>query len=693
MTQGENLRVLIFEENVSEAESLANLLRSADHSLHMDFISEAGKLETVPETDIPDTLVCSSRESSPDFLDTQFLVAERHPDLPIITITGTSPEDGMVEANHSGYATLLAYDRPEDIRCVFSKEFETLRLRKDLDKHIRELRAAELRCHAFIDRSSDAVAYLHDGMHVYANRSYRDLFAISTREDIEGTPLLDMVDKSQHEEFRTFLRNYQKHPGSADTLRISCLSVGGEAFVSNMEFCHARFDGEDCTQVIIRPCHSAADLEKKLDAMSRNDILTGLYNRQHFMRILEDRVSSRQDDDGACALIYILLDNFKSVRESTGVAASDFLLRDIARLLERHIELQDCAARFGEYSFTLLHHNSSKEKIQAPGEKLLRDIDTHASEIDGHTLRTTCSIGICAITGHSSNAQDVLSRADLACEVARSSGGNRIHTHSVAVDKHLAGEADQNWHKIIRKTIDDNRFYLVYQPIVSLKGESDERYEVLLGVVDEEGHVILPGQFLAIAGQVNLSGEIDRWVINRVFSQLVKMREQNREISFFIKLSNNSLTDARLPDWINQRLEQYRLVSDGIIFEIPELTAIGDLKNSMLSVRSMEKIHCKVALEHYGRSNQPQLLNHLPADFLKIDSSLISNLATSKENQGQVKEIVTLAKSHGQRCVAECVEEAGDLALLWQYGVDFIQGNFVQEPNRQPGYEFGGEVA
>ena len=247
--------------------------------------------------------------------------------------------------------------------------------------------------------------------------------------------------------------------------------------------------------------------------------------------------------------------------------------------MEEHTDRQDCVARFGEYAFAILHYDSSKEKIQALGEKLLHDIAAHVSEIDGHSLNTTGSIGICAVTGHSSNAQDVLSRADLACEVARSSGGNQ-HTYAQRRRRRTLCQVkiDRHWHEVIRKTIDENRFYLVYQPIVSLKGDRGKRYEVLLRVVDEQGHVILPGQFLAIAEQAGLSGEIDRWIINCAFKQLAKMRENNREISFFIKLSNTTLTDSKLPDWINLRLEHYRLVSDGIIFEIPELTAAGDLK-------------------------------------------------------------------------------------------------------------------
>jgi diguanylate cyclase (GGDEF)-like protein len=693
VTHGENLHVLIFEEDANTAESLVNLLGESGQPLQLAHVSDTGKLETALEANAPDILVCGARQASSAFAATQALLAACDPDFPVITITDIHPEGAMVEANPAGAAQLLAYDRPDEIRRAFSREVEILGLRRKLDMLGCRLHAAEQRCHAFIEQSSDAVAYLHDDIHVYANRAYMDLFAISTREDIEGTSILDLVNSDEHEHFGKFLHNYRQQQEAVQALHVHCLRSGGSTFASNMEFSPAVMDGVDCTQVIIRPRHSNAELEKKLDALSKNDILTGLYNRPHFMHVLGESINNQQQESGSSALIYILLDNFKSIRENVGVAASDFLLRDIAGLVEKHAGRRDCVARFGEYAFTILHHDKSKEKIQALGEKLLHDIAAHVSGIDGHSLSTTSSIGICAITGHAKNAQDVLSRADLACEVARSAGGNQIHTHSVAVDEHLSGEDNSHCHDIIRKTIDENRFYLVYQPIVSLKGNSGERYEVLLRVVDEAGHVILPGQFLGIAEQTGLSGEIDRWIINRAFRQLATMRGNGRDISFFIKLSGNSLTDSKLPEWINMRLKHYRLVSDGIIFEIPELVAVRDLKNSIIFCRSMEKIHCKVALEHYGRSNQPQLLNHLPADFLKIDGSLINNLAAKEENQAQVKGVVSLAHKHGKKCVAEHVEEAGDLALLWQYGMDFIQGNFVQEPSRRLNYDFEGEIA
>jgi EAL domain-containing protein (putative c-di-GMP-specific phosphodiesterase class I) len=107
----------------------------------------------------------------------------------------------------------------------------------------------------------------------------------------------------------------------------------------------------------------------------------------------------------------------------------------------------------------------------------------------------------------------------------------------------------------------------------------------------------------------------------------------------------------------------------------------------------MQNLHCKVAIEHYGCANQPQLIQQLPVDMLKIDGSLIDSLASSEEHQEKIKAIIGLARNSSIQCVAERVEDASDLAKLWEYGVDFIQGNFVQEPSKKLEHDFGEELA
>jgi len=107
----------------------------------------------------------------------------------------------------------------------------------------------------------------------------------------------------------------------------------------------------------------------------------------------------------------------------------------------------------------------------------------------------------------------------------------------------------------------------------------------------------------------------------------------------------------------------------------------------------MKELQCKVAMEHYSASSQPQLLKHVPVDILKIDRKLIEGLAENKDYQSRVKELVTLAHENGRQCIAVCVENPASLAMLWQYGLDMIQGNFIQEPDRELAYNFEDEIA
>jgi diguanylate cyclase (GGDEF)-like protein/PAS domain S-box-containing protein len=612
--------------------------------------------------------------------------------IPVIAIADEAPESAVIAARKAGIRALVSYGQPENLQQAARTELDTILLKAQLVSLQAALADTDKRCQQLIENSSDAIAYIHEGMHVYTNQPYMDLFGINTREDIYGTPVLDMIKPGARDTFKDFLRSYRDSADADSRFRIDCIRPDGECFASVMELTATTLDDEPCTQVMIRPQTSSRELEEKIDTLSRQDLLTGLFNRQHFMERLGQSIYSSPGGHEQRALIYILIDNFKNIRENTGIAASDTALRNLARVIETNSGARDCVARFGEHAFTILHHAASREKIQALAEKLLHDISAHITEFEGHSITTTGSIGICAINEHSQCAQTVLSRADLACEVARSSGGNRIHTHSTTVDERIGQEQEDEWDEIIRNTIDEQRFYLVYQPIVSLRGDTRERYEVLLRIVDEHGHVILPGQFLSIAEKSGLGGEIDRWVIGTAFQRLAELDREVTDATFFIKLSGSTISDTSLPEWLHGKLRQLRLGSEQVVFEIPEQVANNDLTSARTFITAMQQFRCQVALEHYGCGDQPQLIRHLPVGLLKIDGSLIEGLAASQTNQQKVRSIVELAREHGMQSIAERVDDAADLAMLWQYGVDLIQGNFVQEPDRKLEYNFEGEM-
>jgi len=689
---GDQLRLLVVEKTRNDAEALVAVLRSRGYSIDYIHVVNTTSLKKQLNMQAPDIVLCGSGRSLPPPKTVLAIIRQHGLSIPVISITDGLSETALDAAQKTGISALVSYGCPVHLELAVHQTAVSLQLQQRLAALEEALHASESRCQSLVEKSSDAIACFRGTTLCYANRPYLDLFAISDPASINNIPLLDTISSAQHELFSGFLENFLAGDTAANELQIDCRNADGEVFESVVELGQATLDGMPCTQMVIHAKNKSTVLEHRIETLSHRDILTGLNNREQFMELLQQGVSQRQEGTQEAALVYLLLDRFKSIREEVGIAASDMVLRDIARLIEEQAGADDHVARFGEYAFTLLRRGTDLEETHTLAENLLRSIARHVSEVEGRSISTTCSIGICAVTPHSRNAQNVVSRADLACEVARSSGGNQVHIHSTAVDEQLALDQEQCRDSVIRRTLDENRLSLVFLPIVSLKGTAGQRYEVLLRVVDEAGHVILPGEFLAIAAKTGHCGEIDRWIINTAFRTLAERRRHGSNISFFIKLSDASLNDAELPGWINQKLKEHRLVSDGVIFEIPESTAIDNLKNSMVFVKAMQKLHCKVAIEHYGRSSKVRLLKHLPVDVIKIDGSLVENLAASREKQERVREIAELARDHHKLCTAERVDSASDLATLWQYGIDFIQGNFAQEPSRELGYDFEGET-
>lgn len=692
VTTGDHLRLLVVEKSKHAAESLAAVLRDAGYTIEYSHVVKTKSLKSQLNRQAHDIVLCGSGGSLPKPRTVLSALGQSGLTTPVIAIAEDAPEQAIVAAQKTGVSTLVSYDCPEHLQLAVDQAVAARQLQQRVSALEEALHNSEDRCQALVENSSNAVACFRGDLLCYANRPYRDLFAISDPAAIGETRLLDTISSEQHELFSGFLENFLSGDIAANKLQVDCRNADGEVFAGAVELNMATLDGIPCTQMVIHAKSMNTVLEHRIETLSQQDILTGLNNREQFMELLEQCVSKQQADTDEAVLVYILLDNFKSIREEVGIAASDMVLRDIAKLIEDHAGADDQIARFGEYAFTLLREGVTLEESRDLGETLLHSIDSHVSEVEGRSISTTGSIGICAVSLRSGNAENVVSRADLACEVARSSGGNQVHIHSTEVDEQLTQDHEQHRDSMIRKTIDENRFSLVFLPIVSLKNESGQRYEVLLRVVDEEGNAILPGEFLTIAAKTGYSGEIDRWIINEAFRTLAERRSNGSNISFYIKLSDSTLTDAELPGWINQKLKEHRLVTDGVVFEIPERTAINDLKNSIAFVKTMQKLHCKVALEHYGCSNKVPLLKQLPVDAIKIDGSLVEKLAAHKDKQARVKDIVELARKHGKICIAERVDNASDLAVLWQYGIDYIQGHFAQEPSKELNYEFEGQI-
>jgi diguanylate cyclase (GGDEF)-like protein/PAS domain S-box-containing protein len=421
--------------------------------------------------------------------------------------------------------------------------------------------------------------------------------------------------------------------------------------------------------------------QHQLSYHAEHDSLTGLFNRNYFQQELERTVARVARSGTACALFYIDLDQFKYINDTLGHAAGDRLLVDVATLLSSHVRDGDLLARFGGDEFTLLLYNIDKRDVMNVAENFRALCDDYRFVEDDTTCNIACSIGVTMIDRHVATAEDALSHADLACNMAKQQGRNRAKLYNPADSDKAGMAADMGWAARVREMLEHDRFKLVYQPIVSTVDGHVMDYEVLVRMICDDGQVILPGGFMPAAERFGLIHSVDRWIVERAIRQLAALHAQGQQASFSINLSGQAFEDVTLLPLIKNLLGETGLEPTWLTFEITETAAIANLAAAEEFISALKDIGCQFALDDFGSGfSSFAYLKHLPVDKLKIDGGFVKGMAHSSVDQAMVESMNQIAHALGKQTIAECVENEETLQILRQMGVDRAQGNYIGRP-------------
>jgi EAL domain-containing protein (putative c-di-GMP-specific phosphodiesterase class I) len=215
------------------------------------------------------------------------------------------------------------------------------------------------------------------------------------------------------------------------------------------------------------------------------------------------------------------------------------------------------------------------------------------------------------------------------------------------------------------------------QPIASLLGEDKGMFDVLVRMIDEQGQELLPAEFMAAAERNDLMKHIDRWIIGAAMSFCASRPVKQ----LFVRLSKDSVRDKSLLQWLSNQLKATRIDANRIAFQVSEQVAAEYLADTTELANGLRKAGFLFALEHFGTGRDPKrLLAHLPVNYIKVDGTLMQGLSVDQNLQQRVREFVDQAKSKQVGTIAERVQDANTMAVLWQLGIEFIQGYFVNEP-------------
>lgn len=438
--------------------------------------------------------------------------------------------------------------------------------------------------------------------------------------------------------------------------------------------------------VVFRDVAEAQALRHLLSYQATHDALTGLVNRQEFERRLERMLIETQRDGEAGALLYLDLDRFKVVNDTCGHTAGDQLLRQITACLQEHLRGRDTLARLGGDEFGVLLEHCPLDKALHIATALRDAAQDYCFVWEGKPFSVGASIGVVPLSATIVSVSAALAAADAACYAAKEQGRNRVYLYQPDDALLIQQHTQMQWVSRLTHALDANRFRLYQQVIAPLgqHGRNRPHHEVLLRLLDEEGHVVEPMAFVPAAERYNLMPAIDRWVVREVLSRHAVQRRHaplaERPI-FAINLSGSSLADEGLAEFVRGLLVEHGVPADMLCFEISEAAVIANLSHVVQFIRTLKREGCLFALDNFGSGISSFIfLKQLPVDFLKIDGSFIRTVVKDRLTRAMTEAINRVAHVMAIETVAECVESASILALLKELGVDHAQGYALARP-------------
>jgi diguanylate cyclase (GGDEF)-like protein/PAS domain S-box-containing protein len=443
--------------------------------------------------------------------------------------------------------------------------------------------------------------------------------------------------------------------------------------------------------VVFHDVSQIQEMALQLTWQASHDALTGLVNRREFERRLAGLIDAARADSKQHALLYMDLDNFKTVNDTCGHAAGDELLLQLTTVMQTRMRGSDTLARLGGDEFGALLEACPLDQAVRIANGLREAVRDFRFIWQDKTFGIGVSTGLVTIDG-TENVSRVLASADATCYEAKSKGRDRVQVHRPQHEQPGAQNADLQMVSQINHAFELGNFRLYRQKIISLNAgeENEPHYEILVRMVDRGGSLIPPSGFMAAAERYNLLSSIERWVISTLVEFLHRQCESGalpREPAaltgafYAVNLSGVSINDASFTDFVRQLLTRFQLPRGLLCFEVTETTAISNLTKAAHLMHELKTMGCRFALDDFGIGMSSfAYLKYLPVDYIKIDGVFVRDMADDPMDQAIVEAINRIAHILGLKTVAEFVEDATIMERLRAIGVDYAQGYFVAKP-------------
>ncbi len=678
MNDQQGISIAVLTDNQDDVELVNSALRDAGHAAHCHWIENATKFDKTLSDERIELIILNSE----CYADTIRQVIKQKdaylPEVPVIAIKSSVDEAGIQEAMNDGACDLVSIDKKGRLQAVVARELRAFRVERALQSTINSATEYRRQFNNYMQGSTSAIACVQEGIVTDVNRAWLKQFKLTKKDEVIGLPIMDNFETESQAAVKGAIVATEKGKWQPEEHLVAKSTLGKtDVETLDLSFQLIEFDDGSYVQIRIAPPEIKPEEPTKLvhDALKR-DPTTLLFHRAQFLERVQKRLK-KKPSSGLHLLAYIKPDDFSDVRTQVGILNTEEVLAQFAEVIRKRLHPRDLAGRFEGTVVMALLERGNERAAEVWAQQLCDHIEKHEFKVGDLRAKLTCTVGICAVSGVYSNFEELISAVANAHAQGKQSGGNSQHlTESTDASTRLR-KYDAIWVKRIKSALMENRFRLAQLPIAGLRSESTEMYDMLVRMIDEQGNPILPSEFLPAAERNNLMQNIDRWII----SASMDYCNEGNVTQVFVRLSRHSMQDSSLIPWMTKEIEDRNLNPGKLCLQVPEQEAAKYIKQTQKVVAEFHELGVNFALEHYGiDKNRFQILDILQPNYIKIDGELMHTLTTDTDMQKSVQMVAAAANERNIETIAERVENANAMAVLFQLGVHYMQGHYVNEP-------------
>ncbi|MFK3991387.1 EAL domain-containing protein [Psychrobacter sp. NPDC064578] len=682
------LNLLVIDDDQLYAERLVHLLGCYYDTINLGFLDD--KEELLKSLRQPWDVLVFGNAYDMSFTDVVGVVQEQSIDLPMIClfneemVASTNNDEGLPDIISGTMVKSLKVDQEMAVVMSICLQHDNLRSRRELRTLRHVLSEAEQRANVLIKNSKSAVAYIDQGIHIFANDPYLQLFGFESMNDAIGVPVVDLIAGGDNVKgFKQFLRQFDKGSRQEVEFNFESKRMDGSTFEAKLQLAAATLDGEPVTQVIIQQNHNnSAEVAKRLAAAECKDSLTGINNRRGFEEQMAIVYQQARQGVLTAGLLYIQLDNVGKIRSSLGLQGVDATVKQVAYALDELIS-DGHVSRFSDTAFTILVEDKSTTEL----ETLAKHIGSHISdmliEVDKRTTSTTVSIGIVKIETNTAEPSIVLERAMDAINQIMIETSNHGGTYHLYDPSEHANSDDHALAESLVDAIANSRFELSFQPIYDISNDRSDFFEVYLRLplADADNTILTPDQFMAVAKTHKLLEKIDRWVLINACKKVNEVRKTHPEARLLVQLTSASLIDKKLPSVASQLIKAVGGAAGVLTLQFNEKDVSDHLTVAKTQFAALSQVSCQMGINNFGSSAKSiEIVSFVQPDMVRLARSYVDGI-DSADNLETVKSLIMRTNEVNVDVLMPYIEDAATMSVAWSVGARYLQGYYLEEPS------------